>query len=237
MGIFTEKVPAPTIKQNTLPDNGGSVLPQNFLGNTTPYIVEVSLIKDVKDNNCPSSDYSVTVGVLKSCKIQFQAEESSDTKERIDIETILPNALEQIGYEVKRITLNTTFQNWKKLEGGLSVGLDWVTSFREMKEEELVGEKKLIEDGIVSEDNELVRFSKELQGVGWEMVCRREIPGQGLKAVLVKKKKLEVIKQPVAENTQQKLPEVSYQESPNQLSQDNPNVEGLDFLKKLPTSW
>lgn len=223
MGILNEKVPAPTIKQqNTLPDNGGSFLPQNPIQNTAPYIVEVSLVKDVKGSSGLSSDYYVTSEFLKSCKIEFKEGKCVNKKEMIDAETILPNALEQVGYEVKRFTLSTTFQDWDKLEKNLLIGPDWVASIREMKEEELAANKNLIKSGIRSEDNEWVKFSKELQGGEWKVACRREIPGQGLKTVLVGKKKMDVIQQPVTE-IQQKLPEVK--------------IEASDFLTKPPTFW
>lgn len=178
MGLLEKFLTKPVFAPIKLPDNGGSFLPPQNLENT---IVEISLIKNIKGKN-PNSDYNIAEKVLDYCK-----------NTGIKIEQIMPASLEKIGYKIEKFTFNTTFQNFRDLEGGVLIDKDQAVSFQKMEEWEVIKASNQIENRANAGDKELIRLSDELRGFQWDIVSSEKIPNKGLKAVIIARGKLEEI--------------------------------------------
>lgn len=179
---FLEKFKKPVPIPIKLPDNGGSFLPPENLRDTivlsTPEscLVKIALVKDVREG-----DYKQVITTLESMK-----------KTEIDAETLIPWALNKgLGYEVEEITITTKFKEMKNLEGGVMLNEQQLASFRKMEFAELNDVNKFLETGKVSEDSkELIKLSSELAGKEWQLVNYKGALNQGMRAVIVIKKKI-----------------------------------------------
>lgn len=164
-----------------LPDNGGSFLPPQDLKNTvtlvTPdsYLVKIALVKNVRDG-----DYEQVVATLDSIK-----------KTPLDAETLIPWALDKIGYRVEAVTFTTKFNEVENLVGGMMLNEDQLASFRNMASEELNDDTpKLLGTEEASEENkELIKLSAELAGKEWQIINYRGGLNKGIRAIIVIKEK------------------------------------------------
>lgn len=237
MGILTEKVPAPTIKQqDTLPDTGRNPSP---LKDTVPYVYQGDNSSCLKDNGgtyLPANALENTIPIPTSgdCLVKvfiidvregeynasINAAEIIRRVEGMDEVELIPWSLKTgHGYDVKEVSFTAKIKNDKNLTGSFPIGPDQFISFRKMSRLEVDDATKFIEagdedieNGGTSLEKGLVSLSKELEGTDWKLICAKETPGQGTKAVLIRKKKIESLNQPEIIE-QPKLAEATYQEA------------------------
>lgn len=184
-----KQVPAlKNLNNPQLPDQGGSALSPQNLENTINIpidiscIVTISLIEGVR-----KGDYEQVIRALQAIKVT-----------EIDAEKVLPEALGKngCGYDVEKIILVTRIREIKNLQGGMMISNEQLASFSRMDGLDMESVTKLIEAGKgifadTQENSGLVKLSRALEGAEWKLVKIAEVPGQGIKAVIVVKEKEE----------------------------------------------
>lgn len=215
---FDPKKPAPL----PLPDDGGSNMPNQSLDQTiplpthTPNFIRLSLIRNVKEG-----DYNATIQALQVIKLT-----------EIDAEKVIPEALKQgHDYEVEERIIKAGFEN-SNLQGGTLIGSEQLASFRPMSRMEVEDISKFIEAGPMDEmDKQLIPLSQVLQGAEYKIVKAGEVPGEGVRALIIVKEKKEQLVQIEEVISTVQIPEVQQQE-PKEF-----DISSSPFLKGPGKYW
>lgn len=209
---------------NKLPESGSSDAQNSLETATDPYVVEVIVAENIRGGERLSGDYLGTANLAKKAK-----------EAGLDPITLIRGALENLGYELKQLQLrNVSFQN-VDLQGGLSISRERVIAAQEMTEQELLNAVHLIEGNKESEEKGVVKLSEVLKEKEWKVIYSQNIPGQGLKAIVVMSETEEKIAQ-LAETSVNVAPE-TYKEEPTAVGGGGSNSGGSQFLNTTNVVW